>query len=77
MPARRRRPGAQTGHGAAADGCVTGKRGYATEAEAQEVLLAARVDAALRPDSTPRREQRCSYCRCENWHLTRQKATQS
>ncbi len=51
-------------------GCVTGKLGYATEAEARDALLSTRIAAAL-GTSGRRREQRCYVCpNCGHWHLT-------
>lgn len=59
-----------TGCDAAAAGCVTGKRGYVTEAAAQDALLSIRISAALHADGA-RREQRCYPCpHCGHWHVT-------
>jgi hypothetical protein len=53
------------------EGCVTGKRCYATAAAAHDALLSTRVAGALRDTCHRRREQRCYVCpSCGHWHLT-------
>jgi hypothetical protein len=57
--------------GAVGSSCVTGKRCYATEAEAHDALLSTRVAGVLRDTHHRRRERRYYACPdCGHWHLS-------
>ncbi len=68
-PPRRWRRAATRLHCAVTAACVTGKRSYATEADARGALLSTRVRAVI-DDNPRRREKRCYVCpKCGYWHL--------
>ena len=56
--------------------CPTGKERYPTQAQAEDVLLKAKIARALRHNEK-RRETRAYACpKCLGWHLTSKEAQQ-